>query len=92
MPAWTAPVSHQKRPERNATNAVGIQQNRKKINELEHYLAAQHAWHDGGQHRQRNGQRDRCQIGERNAGAVSQELPDANLRTDTLPRTPKRLK
>jgi hypothetical protein len=39
MPAWTAPVSHQKRPERNATNAVGIQQNRKKINELEHYLA-----------------------------------------------------
>jgi hypothetical protein len=40
MPAWTAPVSHQKRPERNATNAVGIQQNREKINELEHYLAA----------------------------------------------------
>jgi hypothetical protein len=35
-----APVSHQKQPDRNATNATEIKQNRSKINEADRYPAA----------------------------------------------------
>ena len=36
----TAPVSHQKQPDRNATNANEIEQNHSKINEAYRYPAA----------------------------------------------------
>jgi hypothetical protein len=36
----TAPVSHQKQPDRNATNAIEIKQNRSKINGPDRYSAA----------------------------------------------------
>ena len=36
----TAPVSHQKRPERNATKAIGHEQKARKINEADRYSAA----------------------------------------------------
>src|SRR5437879_11389828 len=37
---WTAPVSHQKRPLRNATNAINLQRKYNKINEAGRYPAA----------------------------------------------------
>jgi len=36
----TAPVSHQKRPHRNATNAIECKRNRSKINEADRYPPA----------------------------------------------------
>jgi len=36
----TAPVSHQKRPNRSATNAIGLKQKDSKINEADRYPAA----------------------------------------------------
>jgi hypothetical protein len=39
----TAAVSHQKRPNRSATNAIGLKQKDSKINEVDRYPAA----HDG---------------------------------------------
>jgi hypothetical protein len=35
-----APVSHQKQPHQNATNAIEIEQERSKINEADRYSAA----------------------------------------------------
>jgi hypothetical protein len=37
---WTAPVSHQKRPLRNATNAINLQRKYNKINEACRYPPA----------------------------------------------------
>jgi hypothetical protein len=39
-PRPIAPVSHQKRPDRNATNAIEIKRKHSKINEAEHHSAA----------------------------------------------------
>jgi hypothetical protein len=36
----TAPVSHQKRAKRSATNAIGLKQKHRKINEADRYSAA----------------------------------------------------
>jgi len=36
----TAPVSHQKRPNRSAGNAIGLKQNDSKINEVDRHPAA----------------------------------------------------